>query len=127
MLIISDRPYRAGKVSITFLDPGQYDGPGMEEVKFDELTLEEPVCPEFLESEEDYRSVSGTVIIRTVEELEALDPYDVIAYKSPEDHDLVCTAYDATTGHADYTLPAAIVCSHSTTVSALRALYKEKP
>ena len=65
-------------------------------------------------------------IIRTVEELEALDPYDVIAYKSPEGYDLVCTAYDATIGDADYTLPVATVCSHSTTMSALRALNKEE-
>ena len=65
-------------------------------------------------------------IIRTVEDLEALDPYDVIAYKSPEGYDLVCTAYDATIGDADYTLPVATVCSHSTTMSALRALNKEE-
>lgn len=66
-------------------------------------------------------------VIETVEELEDLDPYDVIAYRTSEDYDLVCTAYDATTGHADYTLPVAIVCSHDTTMSALRALNKEKP
>ena len=64
-------------------------------------------------------------IIRTVEELEALDPYDVVAYKSPEGYDLVCTVYDATIGDADYTLPVATVCSHSTTMSALRVLNKE--
>ena len=65
-------------------------------------------------------------IIRTVEDLEALDPYDVIAYKSPEGYDLVCTAYDATIGDADYTLPVATVCPHSTTMTALRALNKEE-
>lgn len=69
----------------------------------------------------------NTHIIRTVEELEALDPYDVIAYKSPEGYDLVCTAYDATIGDADYTLPVAAVCSHSTTVAALRVLNDEHP
>lgn len=68
-----------------------------------------------------------TQIIRTVEELEALDPYDVIAYKSPEGYDLVCTAYEATIGDADYTLPVAPVCSHSTAMSALRALNEEHP
>ena len=62
-------------------------------------------------------------IIRTVEDLEALD---VIAYKSPEGYDLVCTVYDATIGDADYTLPVATVCSHSTTMYALRALNKEE-
>lgn len=65
-------------------------------------------------------------IIRTVEELEALDPYDVIAYKSPEGYGLVCTAYDATIGDTDYTLPVATACSNNTTMPALQALNQEE-
>lgn len=69
---------------------------------------------------------TAPTIIRTVEELEALDPYDVIAYKSPEGYGLVCTAYDATIGDTDYTLPVATVCSNNTTMPALRALNQEE-